>query len=248
MLIKFYQIQKLNVFYYKYNFYLFIVSTLQKDQQERLVIKFDDEENNKLNKNISKIINEITKKTKEAEKLIKEFSMENSDNNFNKMIKLNMQQTLIKKLTDFSKKFKINQEIYSKKYKELVGEDDPTFKINISSKNNNNDANNTYDNFLMTDDNNLALIRRDNQLNSLLDNVNDLTQLFKDMQNLVMEQGTILDRIDYNIDIASTNITSGKNSIVKANKYHKNNCFRNVMIILLVIIFIEALLLIFKLI
>ena len=226
-------------------FNIFIVSTLQKEQQERLVIKFDDEENNKLNRNISKIINELTKKMKEGEKYIKEFSKENTDNNYNDMIKLNMQQTLIKKLTNFSKKLKINQEIYSKKYKDLVGEDDPTFQNNTSAKNN-NDANNTLDNFLMTDDNNLALIRRDTQLNNLLDNVNDLAQLFKDMQNLVMEQGTILDRIDYNIDIASTNVIRGKNSIVKANEYHKNNCFRNVMIVLLVMIFIEALLLIFK--
>jgi len=157
-----------------------------------------------------------------------------------------MQQTVIKKITEFTKKFKVNQEIYSKKYKELVGEDDPTFQINTSSKKDNNEANNTFDNFLMTQDNNSILMRRDTQLSELLNSVTDLAEIFKDMQNLVMEQGSILDRIDYNIDIASTNITSGKNSIVKANEYHKNNCFRNVIIVLLVCIFIEALLLIFK--
>ena len=157
-----------------------------------------------------------------------------------------MQQTVIKKITEFTKKFKVNQEIYSKKYKELVGEDDPTFQINTSSKKDNNEANNTFDNFLMTQDNNSILMRRDTQLSELLNSVTDLAEMFKDMQNLVMEQGSILDRIDYNIDIASTNITSGKNSIIKANEYHKNNCFRNVIIVLLVCIFIEALLLIFK--
>ena len=157
-----------------------------------------------------------------------------------------MQQTVIKKISEFTKKFKLNQEIYSKKYKDLVGEDDPTFQFNSSKEKDNNEFNNTIDNFLMTDDNNLALIRRDTQLNNLLNNVNDLAELFKDMQSLVMEQGSILDRIDYNIDIASTNVTLGKNSIVKANEYHKNNCFRNVIIVLIVCIFIEALLLIFK--
>ena len=176
---------------------------------------------------------------------MKEFTKENTENNTNIIIKLNMQQTLIKKISDFTKKFKINQEIHNKKYKELVGEDDPTFQVNVTV-NQNNEINNTIDNFLMTDDNNLALIRRDTQLNNLLDSVNDLAQLFKDMQSLVMEQGSILDRIDYNIDIASTNVISGKNSIVKANEYHKNNCFRNVIIVVLVVIFIEALLLIFK--
>jgi syntaxin 16 len=61
-----------------------------------------------------------------------------------------------------------------------------------------------------------------------------------------MEQGTILDRIDYNIDVASTNVSSGKKNIEKAEKYQKNNCFRNVIIILIICIFIEGLLIIFK--
>ena len=187
---------------------------MQKEQQKRLVIKFDDEENNKLNQNISRILNEITQKLKEVEKSIKEFTKENDNNdNTNNMIKLNMQQTLIKKISDFTKKFKINQEMHNKKYKDLVGEDDPTFQINTSSKQNNNEVNNTIDNFLMTEEKDSVLMRRDTQLNDLLDSVNDLAQIFKDMQSLVMEQGSILDRIDYNIDIAATNVTSGKNSI-----------------------------------
>ena len=131
-----------------------------------------------------------------------------------------------------------------KKYKELVGEEDPTYLINSSKQENNPDS--TINNFLLTADNNAALRQRDTQLNNLLNSVNDLAQIFKDMQTLVMEQGSILDRIDYNIDIAATNVTSGKKSIVKANEYHKNNCFRNVIVVLLVIIFIEALLIIFK--
>ncbi len=157
-----------------------------------------------------------------------------------------MQQTVYNKIKEFTKKFKINQELYKKKYKDLVGEEDPKSQIGSSIKNDNNDINNTIDNFLMTDDNSLILMKRDTQLNNLLDSVNDLAEMFKDMQSLVMEQGSILDRIDYNIDIASTNVTSGKNSIIKANDYHKKNCFRNVIIVLFTCIFIEALLLIFK--
>ena len=157
-----------------------------------------------------------------------------------------MKQTILKKLTEFTKKFKLNQDIYLKKYKDFSGEDDPSYQINSPSEQDNNNANNTFDNFLMTTDNNLSLRKKDSQLNSLLSNVNDLAQLFKDMQNLVTEQGSILDRIDYNIDVTSTNVSSGKKSIIKANKYHKNNCFRNVIVVLLVCIFIEALLLIFK--
>ena len=219
---------------------------MQKEQQKRLVINFDDDEINKLNKNISKIIIRISSQLKTGEKLIKDFSNQNIKNVIFQNIKSNMQQLLYNKFNEFTKKFKLNQEIHKKKYKELNGEEDPTYIINTSSKIDNNDTNNTIDNFLMTTDNNLKLVKRDNELGILLNSVNDLAEIFKDMQNLVMEQGSILDRIDYNIDIASTNITSGKKSIQKADKYHKNNCFRNVIIILIVCIFIEGLLLIFK--
>ena len=219
---------------------------MQKEQQKRLVINFDDDEINKLNKNISKIIISISSQLKTGDKLIKDFSNQNIKNEILQNIKSNMQQLLYNKFTEFTKKFKLNQEIHKKKYKELNGEEDPTYLINTSSKMDNNDTNNTVDNFLMTTENNLKLVKRDNEIDNLLNSVNDLAEIFKDMQNLVMEQGSILDRIDYNIDIASTNVSSGKKSIQKADKYHKNNCFRNVIIILIICIFIEGLLLIFK--
>ena len=208
------------------------------------MIKFDDEDK-KLNKNIAKIVHEITQQLSICEKKIKELVKQNIDSETDNIIKINMQHTIIQKITDFTKKFKINQELYKKKYKELVGEDDPTYEINESLRKDNNDSNN-FENFLMTDNINQNLQNRDNELNQLLNSVNDLAQIFKDMQSLVMEQGSILDRIDYNIDIAASNITTGKKSLVKANEYHKNNCFRNVIIVLIVCIFIEALLLIFK--
>ena len=102
-----------------------------------------------------------------------------------------MQQTLYKNFTDFTKKFKLNQELYSKKYKELGGEEDPTYEINSSIKEESND-NNNINNFLMTDNSDLVLQRRDNELNLLLNSVNDLAEIFKDMQTLVMEQGPYL--------------------------------------------------------
>ena len=201
---------------------------------------------NKLNKSISKIIITISTQLKIGEKLIKDFSKQNIENSVLQNIKLNMQQLLYINFNEFTKKFKLNQEIHKNKYKELIGEEDPTFQINTSSKNDISDTNNTIDNFLMTTENNLKLVKRDNELDNLLSSVNDLAEIFKDMQSLVMEQGSILDRIDYNIDIAASNVSSGKKSIEKADKYHKNNCFRNVIIILIVCIFIEGLLLIFK--
>ena len=196
-----------------------------------------------MNKSIGKIVHEISLQLQLYERNVKELIKQNLDNQVHNIIKSNLQQALVEKAKEFTRKFKLNQEIYTKKYKELVGEDDPTMEVNNYMK---EEEQNQNDNFLMTDNSKQILKKRDNELNKLLNSVNDLAGIFKDMQVLVMEQGSILDRIDYNIDIASTNVVKGKNSLIKANEYHKNNCFRNVIIVLIVCIFIEAFMLIFK--
>ena len=192
----------------------------------------------------------MTLDLKECQKILKEIindkkDEENDLNNLNEssiQIKQNMKQNILTKLNEFTKKFKLNQELYNNKFQDFVFDEEQankSFSANKIEDKNKND-------FLSTQENHDYLRKRDEDLTNLLNSINELAQIFKDMQALVMEQGTILDRIDYNIDIASSNITSGKKSISKADKHLKNNCFRNVIIILIIIIFIEALLLIFK--
>ena len=44
--------------------------------------------------------------------------------------------------------------------------------------------------------------QRDQEINKLVASINGLTMIYKEMANLVMQQGTLIDRIDYNIDKA----------------------------------------------
>ncbi len=221
---------------------------MQEKQQQRLIPKFDDQENKKLNKSIKELSAEMYQQLKDCQKILKEIISDKTDeedniNISNKQIKQNMKQNIITKINDFTKKFKLNQELYNNKFQDFVIDEDMANK-SFSIKKEEDNKNST--DFLSTQENNDQLRKRDQDLTNLLNSVNELAQIFKDMQILVMEQGTILDRIDYNIDIASNNVTQGKKNITKADKHMKNNCFRNVIIVLIVIIFIEALLLVFK--
>ena len=225
---------------------------MQEKQQQRLIPKFDDEENKKLNKSIKELSAEMTLELKDCQKILKEIISDKTDeddtflNNLNsKQIKQNMKQNIITKINEFTKKFKLNQELYSNKFNDFVIDEDIANK-SFSMKKNEEEENKNSNDFLSTQENYSQLRKRDQDLTNLLNSVNELAQIFKDMQILVMEQGTILDRIDYNIEVASTNISKGKKNIAKADKHMKNNCFRNVIIVLIVIIFIEALLLVFK--
>ena len=73
-----------------------------------------------------------------------------------------------------------------------------------------------------------------------------LAQIFKDVQMIILEQGTILDRIDYNIEIAVTNVGMAKKELIKADNSMRSSCARNANLSLIITIFVLGLLLIFK--
>ena len=62
-------------------------------------------------------------------------------------------------------------------------------------------------------------LHRDEELNKLIDSINDLNHLFKQMNHIVLEQGTIVDRIDYNLESAVHNTTKAKGELRKVRKF-----------------------------
>jgi syntaxin 16 len=205
-------------------------------QGRRLVPKFDEEENKLLNKNIRNTVSEITNKIHICEKSISDLSFLKTNNEIQKQLKDNIKLYLTSKFSEFTRHYKYNQEIYIKKFKELGGED--------YEKTSGIENNNEY--YLFKTQKMEHLQRRDTNLNLLLNSMNNLASTFRDLKNLVVEQGTILDRIDYNIDKADEYTKKGKQHLINAENLQKNSCFRNIMLILFIVIFIESILLIFK--
>ena len=216
---------------------------LQKFQEKRLVPKFDEDENKKLDRQINKLIMEIKEKIRDIEFNIKDLITEKTESESEEKIKLNIKQLLFSRLNEITKKYKMNQEIYTKKYKELVGEE---LNNNLLENNNINKNNNLNNNFFRTTEENNILQKRDSELNILLNSVNDLATVFKDMQILVMEQGTILDRIDYNIESSLMNIKESNKNLKKAEEHLKKSCYTKIIFIMLFIIFVEVCLILFK--
>ena len=232
------------------------------------MIQFNIEEQRNLSKNIKKISYQLTKEIRYLEKSIQIYistdipieneGTESITNFLQEQIKENMNQNILSEFFIFSKKFKLNQEIYLKKCEELVIEDDEEDKeINnaiemneISTTNSENDDNvqrsNSDKNFLMKDEPDLLLQERDNEIGNIVKGVNTLHEMLKDMNILVNEQGTILDRIDYNIDIGFDNVVKAKKKINNANESRKGSCFRNVILVLMLCIFVESMMILFK--
>jgi len=65
---------------------------------------------------------------------------------------------------------------------------------------------------------------RDEDVNRLIDTINELSHLFKQMNHLVIEQGTLVDRIDYNLESAVSHVVKGKGQLRKAVQYQDSKC------------------------
>lgn len=64
---------------------------------------------------------------------------------------------------------------------------------------------------------------RDKAITQVAESVGELAEIFKEIQVLVIDQGTILDRIDYNIEQAADRVGSAVVELHKANEYQKKS-------------------------
>ena len=241
-------------------------SSLKSLQQERIKPKFGDEEieNKKIDKEIKKLILNMMKKIKFCEALTKMEKIKNNINNeeninsLEEKVKKNVKMFLIGKIQNFSNEFRKNQQQFMKYLKEMGGGDEE-FLINNNNSNNNNNSEDSFSSlddekenlnkdFLLTqeDDLQLQIKKRDEDINILANSINELSGIFKDLQNVVNEQGTILDRIDYNIEVSYENSQRGLKHIKKAEEHQNESCFRNLILLLFGIIFVETILIILK--
>ena len=227
-------------------------ASLKSFQQERIKPKFIDEEieNKRIDKEIDKLIIKMMKKIKFCEALTKMIkNKKNESNTILEKVKNNIKLFLVTRIQNFSNEFRKNEQQYLKYLKEMG------VVINSNNdKNTSNDllTNNDDDekkNFLYTqeDDLHIQIKKRDEDISVLVKSINELSVIFKDLQNIVQEQGTILDRIDYNINISYENSQKGLQSIKKADEHHKDSCFRNAILLLFIIIFVETIMIIYKL-
>ena len=111
---------------------MFLVSELQASQERIFRLQFFEEENQKLRKNIIKIENQLRLDLRRVEKNIREYindELLESENDFIFKIKENMRQNILTEINSFSKKFKFEQEIFSKKCKELSLETNDNFNF-----------------------------------------------------------------------------------------------------------------------
>lgn len=76
--------------------------------------------------------------------------------------------------------------------------------------------------------------------------IEELASIFKELATLVIDQGTVLDRIDYNMELVVERTRAGVRELEKAEEYQKSSRPKKCIGALLILITIMVVVLIMK--
>jgi len=87
--------------------------------------------------------------------------------------------------------------------------------------------------------------QRDEEIQRIVESIRDLTEIMKDMSVLVVEQGSLLDRIDYNIQETDERVKGAVSELRKAEQSQKQSRSLTCIVGLMIAIFVVFLYIIF---
>merc|ERR1712176_1025778 len=134
----------------------------------------------------------------------------------------NVQRSLAKRLQELSAEFRQSQrkylaEVQSQKSGGSNG--DTKFGIDLNTE---SDFYSGSQQLAVVDDLTEAVHSRDQEIASIAQSIEELGTIFKELAVLVIDQGTILDRIDYNMEAVVEHTKTGIQQLEKAEKSQKN--------------------------
>lgn len=61
--------------------------------------------------------------------------------------------------------------------------------------------------------NDAAIVQREKEINEIAQGIIELADIFKELQSMVIDQGTMLDRVDYNIENMTVNVKEAEREL-----------------------------------
>lgn len=84
--------------------------------------------------------------------------------------------------------------------------------------------------------NDAAISQREREIEDIAQGIIELSDLFRDLQNMVIDQGTMLDRIDYNVERMNTDVKGADKELKVASGYQRKSIKRKVILLLLLVV------------
>ncbi|KAB2048651.1 hypothetical protein ES319_A13G126300v1 [Gossypium barbadense] len=200
---------------------------------------------------IESLTYEITNLLRKSEKRLQKLSASGPSEDSN--VRKNVQRQLATSLQNLSMELRKKQSTYLKRLRQQTeGQDGVDLEMNING-NRSYAENDDLDDMIFSEhqmaklkQNEALTVEREREIQQVAESVNELAQIMKDLSVLVIDQGTIVDRIDYNIQNVATTVEEGLKQLQKAERTQKQGGMVMCATVLVIMCFVMLVLLILK--
>merc|ERR1712072_1169233 len=162
---------------------------------------------------------EITQDFRKAERKLKSLAAQSNAEN-SRLIK-NVQQSIAAELQTLSQDFRKQQKGYLQRLRKQqeVTALSPTFGgPSLLDDNGDFDSGFTESQILKSRESENLVVEREKDIQTIVCSVEELATIMRDLSVLVIDQGSVVDRIDYNMEQVATHVEEGVKELVKAEE------------------------------
>lgn len=250
-------------------------SKLDKLHQKHVLPGFDDEhvkrheeeEIEHLTQQITRGFHECQKAVQRIDAMVKDTRKQGVVSMSDETMAKNIQTSLAARVQEVSAVFRKKQSTYLSKLRSLGGFSSP-FDTSFTPVQNpysdpslmESDADKSFSQSTLQQNaqkqlrkNDTAIVQREQEINEIAKGIIELADIFKDLQTMVIDQGTMLDRIDYNVERMAVDVKGADKELnivscgsllsslqilmcLQATNYQRRSTKRKVLLLLLLLV------------
>ncbi|KAF2225137.1 t-SNARE [Elsinoe ampelina] len=236
------------------------MTTLEKLHQKHVLPGFDDESVKKkeereiesMTQGITRGFQSCQKSIKRIDAMVKEAQGTSTITRAEETMAMNLKISLATRVGDISALFRKKQSAYLKKMRALGGIDSPFDRASTPMPQNpytdpsmmetETDRASAQGTILQTKQKqrqglqDVTIQQREREIEQIAQGIIDLANIFQDLQTMVIDQGTMLDRIDYNVEKMATEVKEADKELTVATGYQKKSTKRKIILLLVLLV------------
>ncbi|MCJ1428904.1 Syntaxin-16 [Sticta canariensis] len=230
-------------------------ANLERLHQKHVLPGFDDEDVKREEEaNIERLTQDITRgfhncqnAIQKIEMMVREAKNQGGVSKGDETMARNVQISLATRVQEASAEFRKKQSRYLKKLRTLGGltatidrvpqnpyTDPSMMELETDKSFSQSTLQQTSQKHLRTND--AAIMQREREINDIAKGIIELADIFKDLQIMVIDQGTMLDRIDYNVERMAENVKGADKELKVATNYQRKYTKRKILLLLILLV------------
>ncbi|KAJ5443832.1 uncharacterized protein N7458_007704 [Penicillium daleae] len=231
---------------------------LDKLHQKHLLPGFGDEDLRRhdegiierLTQDVTRSFHNCQKSIKRIDMMVRESKQQGGVTSGEETMAKNIQISLASRVQESSARFRKKQSTYLKKLRDLEGLSTPFDRSPTPVQNPfadpslmESEVDKSFSQTMLmqtqqraTGQNDAAIAQREREINDIAKGIIELSDIFRELQTMIIDQGTMLDRIDYNVERMGTEVKAAEKELKVATNYQRRSTKRKVMLLLALVV------------